>query len=604
MSARFRLILVAALLFSGCNKRNPDTPSGGSSGAGSTGLNEHHVPADAGQAPNLSDLIRSPQPESSLDGEASAIEPEASPFQFENIAAEAGVQHVYENGATGDLMMSEGFGGGVGALDYDLDGNWDLFFSQGGDATKPAGPSQPSVGLFRNQSQLAFRNTTKQAGFGRYDYGQGVAVGDYNDDGFDDLYLTCIGPNVLLENMGDGTFRDVTVATETVDGSQWSTSAAFADVTGDGLLDLYVCNYLEYDPKHPLDCRDSSGARRICQPRETPPMQDACFINLGNGTFRDEVAERGLIADGSKSLGVAVADFNVDGKPDIYVANDTTANFLFMNLGDSTFQDRALLNGCAVNYEGLYQAGMGLGIGDYDGDGLQDIYVTHYYDESNTLYRNIGPAGFQDVTSHLGLHTPTVQLLGFGVVMDDLDQDGLQDMFFTNGHVEYFLENPLLKMPPAAFQFDGKRWHDRSRGSGSFFSEKHVGRGVASIDLDNDGDTDFAVVHQNEPAAVLRNDSQRGHWLKVSLIGHASPRRGIGAQVSVTAGDRVLVEQMVGGSSYQSTHQPMLLFGLGDFSGHCDIEIRWPSGEVQTIEGVGIDQEHVIEEGFGRIDES
>ncbi len=522
-------------------------------------------------------------------------------IHFTEVAKSLGLNFVYQNGETGESLMVEAVGGGVGVLDFDRDGHPDLLFSQGGDATAETSTSQPAVSLFRNtfsssDSNDSFRNVANDAHLDQYGYGQGVTIGDYNADGFDDVYLTCVGTNTLLANQGDGTFRNVTQSSKTGDGNRWSTSAAFADLNRDGLLDLYVCNYVTYDPKQPLNCRNSKGENRICHPREIPPWPNACFINQGDGSFAESAKDRGLVAPDGKSLGVAVADFDADGDPDIYVANDTTANFLFDNRGDGHFNERGLLLGCASNYEGLLQASMGLAIADFDRNGFLDIYSTHYYEESNTLYRNLGAAGFQDITGRVGLHTPTLQSLAFGTVMQDFDGDGWQDLFVTNGHVENYADNPILKMRPQFFQYNGTRWIETSENVGEFFAGKYVGRGVATLDYDGDGDLDIAVVHQNAPSALLRNDSQRGHWLKVEFVGHESPRQGIGCRVKVTAGEVQHVQELVGGGSYLSTHEPTLVFGLGEFDSPCDIEVHWPSGHVQRLQNVHPNQAITIEE--------
>lgn len=506
-----------------------------------------------------------------------------SRIRFSDVAVESGLDFTYDNGEAGKSLMVETVGGGVGVLDYDRDGTPDLFFCQGGDPTIEGNGNRPPSTLFRNAPPGRFQNVGEAAGIGAYGYGQGVAVGDFNADGFEDVYVTNVGRNVLLLNNGDGTFQDITGASGTGD-DLWSTSAAFADLTGDGLLDIYVCNYLAYNPRSPLNCRNSKGEYRICHPRELPPVPDHFYVNLGDGTFREESVSRGLMGEGNKALGVAVADFNADGAPDVYVANDTTANFLFLNRGDGTFQERAQLLGCASNYEGLFQASMGLAIGDYDRNGLLDIYSTHFYEESNTLYRNLGAVGFQDVTGSMGLHTPTLQSLGFGTAMADFDQDGWLDIFVTNGHVENYPDNPIHRMRPQLFQFDGTRWHDRSLESGPFFDEKYVGRGVTSVDFDNDGDLDLVVAHQNQRTALLRNDSQRGNWLRVVLVGRDSPRDGTGCRVRVTAGNQNYFHELVGGGSYLSSSQSVLVFGVGEFTGECEIEVTWPTGTVARVQ--------------------
>jgi hypothetical protein len=523
--------------------------------------------------------------------------------RFEDTSAARGLEHVYRNGEAGGSLMVEAIGGGVGWLDYDRDGLWDLYFNQGGDPAVADRSNQPFDRLFRRLPPSAggrFIDVTAACRIHETGYGQGVAVGDFDDDGFDDLYVTNVGANTLYRNLGDGTFVDVTAAAGVGD-ERWSSSAAWADLDGDGDLDLYVCNYVRYDPFHPMDCRNVKGEPRICHPRDVEHWPDECYENLGDGSFRPVAQAWGLFGPGNKALGVAVADFTNDGLPDIYVANDTTPNFLFVNEGkgadgEMRFRESATLLGCAVDRNGMAQASMGLAVGDYDDNGWLDVYSTHFYDESNTLYRNLGASGFEDVTGLVGLHEPTLPRLGFGTAMADFNADGRQELIIANGHVENYPGNPLLKMKAQLFSFNGQRFKDCSGAAGPYFEEKLVGRGVALADADGDGDLDVAIAHQNSPAALLENRSAAGHWLTFQCIGERSNRRGIGARVTVTSGDRTWIRELCGGSSYASTHQPLLAVGLGDRGGPCTVEIRWPSGATQRLEGTAVDQALVLRE--------
>ena len=523
--------------------------------------------------------------------------------RFEDTSAARGLEHVYRNGEAGGSLMVEAIGGGVGWLDFDRDGLWDLYFNQGGDPAVVDRTNQPFDRLFRRLPPSAggrFIDVTAACQIHETGYGQGVAVGDFDDDGFDDVYVTNVGANTLYRNLGDGTFLDSTAAAGVGD-ERWSSSAAWADLDGDGDLDLYVCNYVRYDPFHPKDCRNVKGEPRICHPRDVEHWPDECYENLGDGSFRPVAAAWGLFGPGNKALGVAVADFTNDGLPDIYVANDTTPNFLFVNEGkradgEMQFRESATLLGCAVDRNGMAQASMGLAVGDYDDNGWLDVYSTHFYDESNTLYRNLGASGFEDVTGLVGLHEPTLPRLGFGTAMADFNADGRQDLIIANGHVENYPGNPLLKMKAQLFSFNGKRFKDCSSAAGPYFEEKLVGRGVALADSDGDGDLDVAIAHQNSPAALLENRSAAGHWLTFQFIGERSNRRGIGARVTVTSGDRTWIRELCGGSSYASTHQPLLAVGLGDRGGPCTVEVRWPSGATQRLEGTAVDQALVLRE--------
>lgn len=480
-----------------------------------------------------------------------------------DVAAQVGLDHVYRNGAVGENLMIEATGGGCAWLDYDGDHAWDLYLIQGGDPLNTSAPEQPSDRLFRATGKGTFEDVTEMAGIAQFGYAQGVAAGDFDNDGFDDVYVTNVGANVLYHNQGDGTFQDVTVAAGVGD-TRWSTTAAWSDVDRDGDLDLYVCNYCLYDPRNPIDCQ-RDGQPRMCNPKVAEPVPDEFFLNNGDGTFSAALEERGLSAPPGRALGVVMADFDNDGDADVYVANDTTPNYLFVNDGQGRFSESSTLLGCAVDVNGNPEASMGVACGDYDGNGYLDLYVTHFHRESNTLYRNLGSRGFEDVTGLAGLHGPTLKYLGFGTVMTDFDLDGRQELFIVNGHIDpdKGLEGEPYQMQPQLFTFDGSRWRECGVEAGDYFSARRVGRGVATADFDDDGDLDLCVVHQNAPVALLRNDSNRGHWLKLAFLGHLSNRRGIGVRVTLRAGDRSFVKQLFGGSSYAVSHQPVLVFEIG-----------------------------------------
>jgi enediyne biosynthesis protein E4 len=432
---------------------------------------------------------------------------------------------------------------------------------------------------------------TNATGIDERGYSQGIAVGDFDNDGFDDIFVTNVGPDALYRNQGDGTFIDVTDATIGRD-KLWGSSAAWGDLDLDGDLDLYVCNYVDFDPYHPIECRNAKGLKIMCEPNNhVDPVPDECFLNMGDGSFQPVARERGLSGPGNKALGVAIADFNNDGWPDIFVANDTTPNFLFINRHDGTFVDEAQVLGCAVSADGQAQANMGIAVGDYDRNGWLDAFVTHFEGEWNTLYRNQGPAGFQDVSAVVGLVPLRMSWVGFGTVMHDFNQDGKEELFVANGH----LGDPkqvgvALEMPPQCFTFDGSRWHECSQQAGAYFGGRYVGRGVAMADFDDDGDVDLAVVHQNLPMALLRNDSQRGHWLKLQFVGRRSNRNAIGARATVHHETANLLQELAGGTSYCAAHQPILVFGLGESAAPCRVEIHWPNGAAQTFDEVRVDQ--------------
>ena len=495
--------------------------------------------------------------------------------------------------------MVEAVGGGCGWIDYDRDGHCDLYLNQGGDPVAADTMSQPADQLFRNLGDGQFANVTNSTGIDERGYSQGIAVGDFDNDGFDDIFVTNVGADVLYQNQGDGTFVDVTASTIGHD-LRWGTSAAWGDLDRDGDLDLYVCNYVDFDPYHPLDCQNSKGLKIMCQPNQVEPVADECFLNMGDGTFRPVARERGLFGAGNRAMGVAIADFNNDGWPDVFVANDATPNFLFVNRHDGTFVDEAPLLGCAVSSDGRSQANMGIALGDYDRNGWLDIYLTHFEGEWNTLYRNNGPSGFQDVSAIMGLVPPKLSMVGFGTVMHDFNQDGQDELIVINGH----LDDPghlgvELEMPPQCFTFNGSRWHECSDAAGKYFRGRYVGRGLAMADFDNDGDVDLAVVHQNLPAALLRNDSERGHWLKLQFVGRRSNRNAVGVRATVHHGPTELLQELAGGTSYCAAHQPILIFGLGQSAARCRVDITWPSGAIQTLENVVVDQTLSLLEPLG-----
>lgn len=513
--------------------------------------------------------------------------------KFADVAKQCGIEFTYDTGTTGKVLMVESSGGGAGWLDFDGDDLLDICFCQGGDPLGTTLDSQPLDQLYRQVEPGRFEIVTHQAKLFDPEYGQGVAIADFDDDGFDDLYITNYGPNTFWRNQGDGTFLEISKRAG-VDDRLWSTSAAWGDLDGDGDLDLYVCNYVEYDVYHPTLCLHTDQTPATCNPVNMTAVPDECYFNQGDGTFKAEAQSRGLYGPLNKGLGVVIADFNNDGLPDVFVANDTSANFLFLNQGQGQFIESAQLMGCAVSHDGTTQANMGIAVSDYDRNGWLDLYVTHFTRESNTLYKNLGSQGFQDVTGLVGLHTPTLKYLGFGTIMTDFNQDGHEDIFVTNGHIDNWTVNgDLFRMPPQMFSYEGPKFIECSAEAGEFFKEEVIGRGVAQGDFDNDGDWDLAVVHQGSPAAVLRNDSNRGHWLKMRFMA-ASNRRGVGTRVTLHQGSKKLVQELIGGGSYCAGHELCLIFGLGDDSSPCHLEIRWPDGSHERVESVSVDQKIVI----------
>jgi len=539
-------------------------------------------------------------PDVAETGQPRVLEAPETPIRgrvrFEDVHQAAGLEHVYRNGEAGRCMLMETTGGGAGWLDYDADGHWDLYLNQGGEPTKGGEPDQPTDALYRSLGDGTFTEVTASAGIFEPGYSQAVSVGDFNNDGFDDVYVTNMGRNTLFRNQGDGTFEDVTDEAGVGD-QRWSASAAWADLDLDSDLDLYVCNYCVYDPHNPRLCYNEQGEPRICHPREVPGWPDECYINLGDGTFSAETRERGFaMRTPGRGLGVAVADLDNNGWPDVFVTNDVGENFYFINQGGGIFEEQAVISGCATDADGRAMANMGIAVADVDHNGYLDVYITHFHLETDTLYKNYGPGGFQDISALVGLAPLTWDRLSFGVVLADFDQDGRPEAFTACGHIENGPGYPFYRMAPQLLAFDGRRWRNASDEAGEFFQGKRVARAVAAADYDEDGDLDLAVAHENGPAALLRNDSERGHWLKLQFRGRESNRRGIGCRATLVMDDLSLMQEVCGGGSYAATHQPALVFGLGGWQGLCELTVRWPRGKGQVLHQVSVDQALVLDE--------
>ncbi len=515
---------------------------------------------------------------------ARSEEPVAFQFpNFDDAASDLGIDFVYDNGASPKALMVESTGGGCGWIDVDLDGRLDLYLSQGGTA---CGPPHLKDVFYRQLETGRFEECLNLTGITDQGFGHGIAVGDFDNDGFDDIFIANAGRNRLFRNQGDGTFEDFTAA---MSGGRdvWSSSVAWGDVDKDGDLDLYVCNYSIYDPCNPVECLDKDGIPSICHPRNVEPEPDEFFVNQGDGTFVEASKIMGLYGEGNKGLGVVIADLTGDHWPDIYIANDTTANFFFVNDGTGqSFRESSLLLGGGYCATGEAQASMGIAYGDFDKNGYADLFLTHFTGEHNTLYQNMGPQGLQDVSGLLGLRQPSLSKLGFGTVMNDFNLDGAMDLFVTNGHIDpRYFDGEGYEMTPQVFSFDGRKWHEAPVSSGSVLSRKAVGRAVGMADFDGDGDADLCVVHHNSSTALLRNNSVVGNGLRLKLIGRRSNRSAFQARVKVIDGaGNQLVQEVVSGTSYNAAHDRELFFGFGNTSGPWSVEIEWPSGTTQKLE--------------------
>jgi enediyne biosynthesis protein E4 len=525
--------------------------------------------------------------------------------QFRDHAHAAGLSFVYDNGESSIHQLPEFAGGGVGLIDYDGDGWLDVYLVQGG--RFPPDPAQPPRGdrLFRNRHNGTFEDVTDASGIGAMaqGYGQGVAVGDYDNDGRPDLFVTRWRSYAMYHNLGDGRFEDVTQRVGLAGERDWPTSAAFADLDHDGDLDLYVCHYAVWDAEHPRLCYTfpPNQVPIGCSPREVEPCPDHVFRN-DQGRFTDVTKRAGALEHQGRGLGVVAADFDDDGRIDLFVANDQSANYLYLNRGDFRFDETAEAAGVAANAEGGFQAGMGVACGDFDGDGRLDLAVTNFYGESTTFFRNLGHGEFADQTAHVGLAALTRHRLGFGIAFLDVDNDRRLDLVTANGHVNDYRPSVPYKMPIQLFRggVDG-RLHDVSERAGPPLLLLLLGRGLAAGDLDNDGRVDALVVAQNDPLVFLHNQTQTGHFVTLGLEGTVSNRDGVGARVTVVAGSVGRVAHRLGGGSYLSAGDPRLHFGLGDARRIESLEVHWPSGSVDRYHDLPVDTGYLLREGDGQV---
>ena len=520
-----------------------------------------------------------------------------------DVAASAGIDLLNVSGSlTKDLVM-EANGNGAAWLDFDRDGDLDLLIVNGSRMDRMKKGGDPLTALYRNDGAGRFINVTRASGLDRRGWGTGVCVGDYDNDGFDDFYVTAFGPNVLWRNSGRGSF---TATPEAAD-PRWSTGCAFGDYDRDGFVDLYVANYVRFDARS-VPSRASGACHYLtiatfCGPRPLPGDADALYHNAGNGRFVDVSVAAGIVDPGYYGFGVLFTDLDDDGWPEIFVANDSVPNLFFRNRRNGTFVEEGALSGLAVAGNGREQAGMGIAAGDIDGDGRLDLVKTNFSQDYTTVYHNDGDGLFQDVSGRAGMMATLGPHLGWGVGLIDIDNDGLLDLFIANGHVY----PDVVKTGTSTYAQKNQLFMNAGQGrmrrvtpspEGGLLIEKSS-RGAAFGDYDNDGDIDILVVNMDDRPTLLRNDSDGGHWITLRLVGTRSNRDGIGAKVTVRTGTRRRVAMVSSGGSYLSQNDMRVHFGLGGVGTADEVTIQWPSGQVDMARALAADRFYVAREGAG-----
>ncbi|OWK36011.1 CRTAC1 family protein [Fimbriiglobus ruber] len=559
---------------------------------------------------------------------ASAPQPAPEPvlppgvqIRFVDATAAAGIRFDHFDGRTDMEYLMDSTGPGAAWIDYDQDGLLDLFLVQGGPFAPPYPPQTLTSKLYRNLGGGRFEDVTAAAGVGHVGCGQGATVGDYDNDGFPDLFVTCYGkPNVLYHNVPDGRggrrFEDVTARAGMADHpdwkarSNWSTSATFLDYDNDGKLDLFVCSYVKVDLPHYPECISNRTKRRgPCPPSRFEGTKCVLYRNNGDGTFTDATHAAGVDSPNAKGLGVVALDLDDDGLVDLFVANDGVPNFLFRNLGGGKFEAFGPACGCLVNLVGTPQAYMGIAAGDLDGDGRPDLFVTAFAGETSSFFRNLGRCLFLDVTQGTGLGPPCWNRLKFGTCALDIDRDGSLDLVVANGHIARYIDadgdpTNTFRQLPQLFLNDGRgHFREFSKQAGPAFQKTYVGRALAQADYDNDGRTDLYLADSGGSAVLMHNETTTpNNWVRLELRGTKSNRDAIGAKVTFHVGGRKLVRHREGGGSYLSAHDPRLLVGLGSATAADKVEIRWPSGLVQQVGPLAGGRGYLVTEGQDKVE--
>ncbi len=574
-----------------------------------------HLPlrltADAANPAIAVDLSSYPVPTFQPPPQSPAAEPlgNVPAVTFRDDAASAGLRFEYHNGSpeTPRRRMFELTGGGIGVLDFDRDGFPDVCFSQGGRWPPGLDNGGDHDRLFQNLSGDRFRDATISAGLAETSFGQGIAVGDYDSDGFPDLYVANIGANRLWINNGDGTFADGTSAAGLA-GNEWTTSCLMADLNADGFPDIYDVNYLKGDDLFDRVCQHADRSPALCMPFDFEGEADRLWLSIGDGRFSDATSECLSVRPNGKGLGVVAWDVQGAGRLSLLIANDTTPNFFFApkpeNEKNFLLEERGILSGLAFNGNGKAEGCMGIAVGDVDGDGRLDVHITNFLAESNTLWLQRSPGLFEDATQTAGLRTPTLGALGFGTQFLDADRDGRLDLFVANGHIDDLRAfGRPYEMAPQFFQWNGASFTEANPETlGPYFQKTWLGRAAARLDWNRDGRADLFVGHLGRPSALLTNTTRAGgRFLSLKLVGVGSNRDAVGTTARARIGQKRFVHQLVGGGGYQASNQQELLLGTGEARQVDELKIRWPSGREQTFEHIPADQHLLLIEGADRL---
>jgi len=527
----------------------------------------------------------------------------AQSVTFRDITAQAGIHFTHNNAAFGKKFLPETMGPGCAFIDYDGDGYPDILLVNGEDW--PGHAKAPStLKLYHNNHDGTFTDVTRKAGLAVSMFGLGVAVGDYDNDGHDDVFITALGQSHLFHNNGNGTFTDVTKAAGMWGPNEFSTSAAWVDYDRDGKLDLVVANYVQWSEATDIYCTLDGAHKSYCTPESYKGTSARLWHNLGGGKFEDATQKAGLNDPTSKSLGVAILDYNGDGWPDILLANDTQPNKLYLNKQNGTFEEKAVAAGIAFSEDGVARAGMGVDAGDYDRSGHPSLIITNFANQMISLYHNEGNGLFVDEAPRSEVGRNTLVTLGFGCFFFDYDNDGWPDIFVADGHIENEIERVQKRVsyaePPHLFRnLGGGKFQEVTAQVGGAFASPKVARGAAYGDIDNDGALDVLVTTNGGRAWLFHNEGGTNHSLRVKLVGTKSNRDGIGAVVRVTSGSAKQWQMLRSGSSYMSQSELVLTFGLAGATKADSIEVQWPSGQVDKVPSVAGDQTVTIEEGKG-----